>query len=65
MEHKELVLPSSVRKRLRVEAGSTMREYVGDEVGLIDTFKKFGFTEENVTRIAKSLLSQLELSESK
>ncbi|EOY18686.1 Transketolase, putative [Theobroma cacao] len=43
MEHKELVLPSSVRKRLRVEAGSPMswREYVGDEGAVIAT-EKFG-----------------------
>lgn len=43
MEHKELVLPSSVRKRLRVEAGSPMswREYVGDEGAVIAT-EEFG-----------------------
>ncbi|KAA8539299.1 hypothetical protein F0562_025991 [Nyssa sinensis] len=71
-EYKEHVLPSSVSKRMSVEAGSPIgwREYVGGE-GLVfgveefgssgaylDTFKKFGFTEENITRIAESLLSQ-------
>ncbi|KAL3520727.1 hypothetical protein ACH5RR_018876 [Cinchona calisaya] len=70
-EYKECVLPPSVSKRLSVEAGSPLgwREYVGQK-GLVlgvedfgasgaylDTFKKYGFTEENVTRIAKSLLS--------
>ncbi|XP_059628324.1 transketolase, chloroplastic-like [Cornus florida] len=71
-EYKELVLPSSVLKRMSIEAGSPLgwREYVGgggvvvgvEEFGAsgayLDTFKKFGFTEENVTSIAKSLLSQ-------
>lgn len=70
-QYKEHVLPPSVSKRLSVEAGSPVgwREYVGsegvvlgvDEFGAsasyLDSFKKYGFTEENVTRIAKSLLS--------
>ncbi|KAF8403084.1 hypothetical protein HHK36_011178 [Tetracentron sinense] len=70
MAYKELVLPPSVSKRVSVEAGSPLgwREYVGREgvvVGVedfgasgayLDTFKKFGFTEENVTNIARSLL---------
>ncbi|KAK1382486.1 Transketolase, chloroplastic [Heracleum sosnowskyi] len=70
-EYKENVLPSCVAKRMSVEAGSPIgwREYVGDRgvvVGVrdfgrsgayLDTFKEFGFTEENVTKIAKSLLS--------
>lgn len=69
-EYKENVLPPCVTKRVSVEAGSPVgwREYVGGEgvvLGVeefgtsgayLDTFKKFGFTEENVTRIAKSLL---------
>ncbi|XP_048231810.1 transketolase, chloroplastic isoform X2 [Ricinus communis] len=69
-EYKEHVLPSSVTKRVSVEAGSPLgwREYVGgvgvvigvEEFGAsgayLDTFKKFGFTEENVTKVAKSLL---------
>ncbi|CAK9136099.1 unnamed protein product [Ilex paraguariensis] len=71
-EYKELVLPSSVSRRVSVEAGSPIgwREYVGgggvlvgvEDFGAsgayLDTFQKFGFTEENVTRIAKSLLCQ-------
>ncbi|KAL6552779.1 hypothetical protein OROHE_008143 [Orobanche hederae] len=71
-EYKEKVLPRSVTKRISVEAGSPIgwREYVGPECAIIgvedfgtsgaylDTFKKYGFTEENVTRTAKRLLSQ-------
>ncbi|KAJ4838141.1 hypothetical protein Tsubulata_035228 [Turnera subulata] len=71
-EYKEHVLPSGVTKRVSVEAGSPMgwREYVGGEgvvIGVdtfgasgayLDTFKKFGFTEENVVKVAKSLLHQ-------
>ncbi|XP_071934888.1 transketolase, chloroplastic-like isoform X1 [Coffea arabica] len=70
-EYKEAVLPSGVSKRLSVEAGSPLgwREYVGEKGSVLgveefgasgaylDAFKKYGFTEENVTRIAKSLLS--------
>ncbi|KAJ7970504.1 transketolase, chloroplastic-like [Quillaja saponaria] len=70
-EYKENVLPSRVSKRVSVEAGSPIgwREYVGGEGSIIgvedfgasgaylDTFKKFGFTEENVTKFAKKLLS--------
>ncbi|KAL0002819.1 hypothetical protein SO802_016600 [Lithocarpus litseifolius] len=70
-EYKEYVLPPRVSKRVSVEAGSPMgwREYVGGQgwvIGVedfgasgayLDTFKKFGFTEENVTRVTKSLLS--------
>ncbi|KAJ4838140.1 hypothetical protein Tsubulata_035227, partial [Turnera subulata] len=69
-EYKEHVLPSGVTKRVSVEAGSPMgwREYVGGEgvvIGVdtfgesgsyLDIFKKFGFTEENVVKVAKSLL---------
>ncbi|XP_019194265.1 PREDICTED: transketolase, chloroplastic-like [Ipomoea nil] len=71
-EYKEVVLPSTVRKRVSVEAGSPLgwREYVGDEGVVIgmdefgasgpDThvFKKYGFTEENVSKTARSLLSK-------
>ncbi|KAG8380514.1 hypothetical protein BUALT_Bualt06G0023600 [Buddleja alternifolia] len=71
VEYKEHVLPPKVSKRVSVEAGSPVgwREYVGQEgvvVGVedfgasgayLDTFKKFGFTEENITRIARRLLS--------
>ena len=70
--YKECVLPSSVTKRVSIEAGSPMgwREYVGREgviLGVeqfgasgayLDTFMKYGFTEENVTRVAKELLSK-------
>ncbi|KAI3917091.1 hypothetical protein MKX01_003540 [Papaver californicum] len=69
-EYKDSVLPKKVRKRVSVEAGSPQgwREYVGEEgrvVGVedfgasgayVDTFKKFGFTTDNVTQVAKSLL---------
>ncbi|XP_016476035.2 transketolase, chloroplastic [Nicotiana tabacum] len=71
-DYKELVLPSNVSKRVSVEAGSPLgwKEYVGDEgvvIGIDDfgasgpyseVFKKYGFTEENVTKTAKSLLSK-------
>nr|XP_009786436.1 PREDICTED: transketolase, chloroplastic-like [Nicotiana sylvestris]XP_016468084.1 PREDICTED: transketolase, chloroplastic-like isoform X1 [Nicotiana tabacum]XP_016468085.1 PREDICTED: transketolase, chloroplastic-like isoform X2 [Nicotiana tabacum] len=71
-DYKELVLPSNVSKRVSVEAGSPLgwKEYVGDEgvvIGIDDfgasgpyseVFKKYGFTEENVTQTAKSLLSK-------
>ncbi|WOG88014.1 hypothetical protein DCAR_0207247 [Daucus carota subsp. sativus] len=70
-EYKENALPSCVAKRMSVEAGSPIgwREYVGDRgmvVGVtdfgrsgayLDTFQEFGFTEENVTKIARSLLN--------
>ncbi|KAL2525857.1 Transketolase-1 [Abeliophyllum distichum] len=72
IEYKEEVLPHSVSKRLSVEAGSPIgwREYVGLEgfvLGVedfgasgayLDTFKKFGFTQENITKIARNLLSK-------
>lgn len=71
-EYKEHVLPRSMRKRVSVEAGSPLgwREYVGEDGvvhgvrdfgasgAYLDTFRKFGFTEENITRIAKSLLEK-------
>ncbi|KAF6167813.1 hypothetical protein GIB67_027591 [Kingdonia uniflora] len=71
-EYKEFVLPKRVRKRVSVEAGSPLgwREYVGDEGvvmavenfgasgAYLDTFKKFGFTKENVTKISWSLLDE-------
>ncbi|KAK9168755.1 hypothetical protein Syun_000895 [Stephania yunnanensis] len=69
-EYKESVLPKGVAKRVSVEAGSPLgwREYVGNEgvvIGVesfgasgayLDTFKKFGFTQENVTNVARALL---------
>ncbi|OAY45862.1 transketolase, chloroplastic [Manihot esculenta] len=72
VEYKEQVFPQGVAKRIGVEAGSPLgwREYVGGEglvIGVeefgasgayLDTFKKFGFTEENVTNVAKSLLEK-------
>ncbi|MEG3436373.1 transketolase [Pannus brasiliensis CCIBt3594] len=69
-EYKESVLPKAVRKRLAVEAGSTLgwQRYVtddGDVIG-VDTFgasapggvilEKFGFTVDNVVAKAKALL---------
>ncbi|XP_077242024.1 transketolase, chloroplastic-like isoform X2 [Tasmannia lanceolata] len=71
-EYKESVLPRKVTKRLSVEAGSPLGwcKYVGldgvvhgvDKFGAsgayLDTFEKYGFTEENITRIARSLLGQ-------
>ncbi|KAI3987286.1 hypothetical protein MKX01_003036 [Papaver californicum] len=69
-EYKDFVLPKKDRKRVSVEAGSPQgwREYVGEDgrvIGVedfgasgvyLDTFKKFGFTIDNVTQVAKSLL---------
>lgn len=71
-KYKELVLPLMVRKRISVEAGSPLgwREYVGDEgvvIGMDEfgasghhtqVFKKYGFTVENVSNTARSLLSK-------
>lgn len=71
VEYKEHILPRSVTKRLSVEASYPLgwREYVGPEgvvLGVeefgasgayLDTFNKYGFTEENITRIARELLS--------
>lgn len=71
-EYKEKVFPSRVVKRVSVEAGSPVgwREYVGVEgkvIGVeefgasgayLDTFKKYGFTIGNVTKVARSLLSE-------
>ncbi|KAI3416678.1 Transketolase [Psidium guajava] len=69
-EYKEQVLPWNVVKRMSVEAGSPVgwKEYVGRDgvvVGVaefgasgqyLDTFHRYGFTEENITRIANILL---------
>lgn len=71
-EYREFVLPPKVTKRVSVEAGSPIgwREYVGDRGvvngvrdfgasgAYLDAFKKFGFTKENVARIASSLLEE-------
>ena len=70
-EYREQVLPSSVRKRLAVEAGSSLgwRRYVGIDGAIIarrhfgasaplkDLLKQFGFTTDNVIATAKKLLS--------
>ncbi|KAL5981852.1 hypothetical protein ACLOJK_015919 [Asimina triloba] len=71
-EYKEHVLPRRVWKRVSVEASSPLgwREYVGmdgivhavEEFGAsgayLDTFKKYGFTVENVTGISRLLLDK-------
>lgn len=70
--YKEKVLPSKLKKRLAVEAGSTLgwHKYVTDEGDVlgIDTFghsapaeelfKLFGFTVENVLKKAKDVLNK-------
>ncbi len=71
-EYKEKILPSSVKKRLSVEAASPLgwEKYVGNtEYGLAfglnrfgesapyqDLMKEFGFTKENIYRLSKDLL---------
>ena len=69
-EYKESVLPSSVKARLAVEAGSDMPwyKYVGMNGKVVamttfgasapagELFKHFGFTTENVVETAKSIL---------
>ncbi|XP_051130813.1 transketolase, chloroplastic-like [Andrographis paniculata] len=71
VSYKEHVLPPGVSKRVSIEAGSPVgwREYVGpkgvvlgvEEFGAsgayLDTFKKYGFTEENLTAVAKEILA--------
>ena len=71
-EYKERVLPKTIRKRLAVEAGSTLgwHKYVTDEGGILgldrfgesapaaDLYKLFGFTVDHVVDQAKSLLSE-------
>lgn len=70
--YKEKILPKALRKRLAVEAGSTLgwHKYVtdeGDTVGISEfgesapgkeVMKEYGFTVENVVMRAKALLSQ-------
>ncbi|MEP7107347.1 MAG: transketolase [Ferruginibacter sp.] len=70
--YKEKVFPKSNRKRLAVEAGSTLgwHKYVTDEGDIIgmtgfgesapaeDLFRVFGFTVENVVLRAKALLNK-------
>ena len=69
-EYKESILPSAVKKRVSVEAGSTFgwHKYVGSEGAVIgmDTFgasapgpivyEKFGFTVDNVVATARKVL---------
>jgi transketolase len=71
-EYREQVLPTSVRKRLAVEAGVTLgwQKYVGLDGAVIgrdgfgasapvkDVYKHFGFTTDNVYNTAKALLSR-------
>jgi transketolase len=68
--YKEKVLPAKLKKRLAVEAGSTLgwHKYVTDEGDVLgmttfgksapaeDLFKLFGFTVENIVEKAKALL---------
>ncbi|MEO5891844.1 MAG: transketolase [Ferruginibacter sp.] len=70
--YKEKVFPKAIRKRLAVEAGSTLgwHKYVTDEGDVIgmtgfgesapaeELFKLFGFTVENVVLRAKALLGK-------
>ncbi len=71
-EYREGVLPSSVRKRLAIEAGSPMgwHKYVGDEGDILGitrfgasapgevVMKEYGFTIENVIERARALLKK-------
>jgi transketolase len=67
--YKEMVLPASIRKRLSVEAGSTMGwmkyttedgknlglNHFGESAPAEDLFKAFGFTVENIVSLAEYL----------
>jgi transketolase len=70
-DYKEKIFPSSLKKRIAIEAGSTLgwHKYVTDE-GLVigidhfgesapaaDLFKAFGFTADSISAQAKALLS--------
>jgi transketolase len=69
-EYREEVLPKSIRRRVAVEAGSSLgwRRYVGIDGAVIarrdfgasaplkDLLKHFGFTTEHVVEAARSLL---------
>lgn len=71
-EYREQVLPSSVRARVAVEAGTTLgwREFVGLDGKIVarrefgasaplkDLLMQFGFTVENVVEQAKSMLNK-------
>lgn len=70
--YKDKIFPKNLRKRLAVEAGSTLgwHKYVTDEGDIIgmttfgesapaeDLFELFGFTVENVVKRAKALVSK-------
>jgi transketolase len=70
--YKESVLPKAVKKRIAIEAGSTLgwHKYVTDEGDIVgmttfgesapaeDLYKHFGFTVENVVKKAKGILGK-------
>ena len=67
--YKEKIFPKNIRKRLSVEAGSTMgwlkyttedgksigMTYFGESAPAEDLFKEFGFTVENIVTLAEYL----------
>jgi transketolase len=67
--YKESVFPKNIRKRLSVEAGSTIGwlkyttedgrslglNHFGESAPAEDIFKEFGFTVENIVSLAESL----------
>ena len=71
-DYKEKIFPKSIKKRLAVEAGSTLgwHKYVTDDGDIIgmhgfgesapaqDLFKLFGFTVENVVMCSKALIKR-------
>jgi transketolase len=71
-EYQESVLPNDIKKRLAVEAGTSMgwQKWVGDEGTILALdqyaasapgevlFKQFGFTAENVVSLTRKLLDQ-------
>ncbi len=73
--YREKVLPPTIRKRISIEAGSTLgwHKYVTDEGDVIgmdhfgesapadELFKLFGFTVENVVKKAKAVLAKKEV----
>ena len=70
--YKEKVFPKTMKKRLAVEAGSTLgwHKYVTDEGDIIgmttfgesapaeELYKEFGFTVDNVIKKAKALIGK-------
>lgn len=62
-EYKEKVLPSRVvkvgwREYVGVEGKVIGVEEFGASGAYLDTFKKYGFTIDNVTKVARSLLNE-------